>query len=93
LTKFQGGAQEEEKDYGRTNSAAAEAVQTGEGGQECIGGKVLDLVVDSTQVNQVHYAAVGGREPADDYRGEGSDADQAEGEGLEARIARHGSGV
>ena len=68
MTKFQRAVQEEEKDYGRTNSAAAEAVQTGEGGQECIGGQVLDLVVDCTQVNQMHYAAVAGREAAEDYQ-------------------------
>jgi hypothetical protein len=80
LTKFQRAVQEEEEDYGRTNSAVAEAVQTREGGQECIGGKVLDLVVDSTQVNEVHYAALGGREAADDHRGEGGGPDQAEGE-------------
>jgi len=68
LTKFQRAVQEEEKDYGRTNSAAAEAVQTGEGGQECIGGQVLDLVVDCNQVNQMHYAAAAGREAAEDYQ-------------------------
>src|ERR1039458_125518 len=81
LTQFQGGAQEEEEeqDHGRAN-AATEAAQTGEGGEDCIGGKVLDLVVDATLVNEVHYAALGGREAADDNGSEGSEPDQAEGE-------------
>jgi hypothetical protein len=78
LTQFQCGAQEEEKDHCRTNAAAAGALQIGEGGEDRIGGKVLDLVVDSTQVNQVRYAALGGCEAADDYRGESSEPDQAE---------------
>ena len=70
LTQFQGGAQQKEKDHGHTNAAATEAVQIGEGGEDCIGGKVLDLVVDSTQVNEVHYAALGGREAAGDHSSE-----------------------
>src|ERR1039458_1836801 len=88
LTKFQGGAQEEEEeqDHGRAN-AATEAVQTGEGGEDCIGGKVLDLVIDSTQVNEVHYAALSGREAADDHRSESSEPDKAEGESHPCRSA------
>ena len=37
LTKFQGGAEQEEKDHGRADVAAAEFFQIGEGGQECVG--------------------------------------------------------
>ena len=33
LTQFQCGAQEEEKDYGRANAAATEALQIGEGSE------------------------------------------------------------
>ena len=51
LTKFQCGAQEKEKDHGSANAAAAETLQIGEGGEKRVGGKVLDLVVDATQVN------------------------------------------
>src|ERR1035441_8690885 len=80
LTKFQCGAHEEEKDHGRANAAATKALQIGEGGEDCIGGKVLDLVIDSTQVNEVHYAALSGREAADDHRSESSEPDKAEGE-------------
>jgi hypothetical protein len=87
LTQFQCGAQEEEKDHGRTNAAAAEALQIGEGGEDRVGGKVFDLIVDSTQVNQADYAALGGREAADDYCGEGNQPGQAEdaGEGGHAK--------
>src|ERR1035437_4703301 len=85
LTKFQCGAQEEEKHHGRTNAAAAEALQIGEGGEDCIGGKVLNLVVDSTLVNEVHYAALGGSEASDDHGRETNEPDQAQNESHSCR--------
>jgi hypothetical protein len=73
LTHFHCGAQEKEKGHGRANAAAAGASQIGEGSEDRIGGKVLDLVVDATLINQVHYAALGGRETTDDH---GNDTNQ-----------------
>ena len=50
---------------------------------------MLDLVVDSAQVNQVHNSALGGCEAADDHGSEGSEPDQAEGESGLTTMVHH----
>ena len=78
LANFQGAAEEDEKCHGGAESAAAEALQSGEGGEHGVRGEVLDLVVDVCAVDEANDGALRGGEATDDDRGERDEPEEAE---------------
>jgi len=77
LTKFQGAAEQEEKDQGSAKAAAAEAFQGREGSEHGVRGEVLNLVVHVCPVDQADDRALRTGEAADDDGGERYEPDEA----------------